>query len=328
MLKSAIGLLVVAASILSLAGTTSAARETICNTAAVVFCDNFEDRALGNGSSASLATFVDAKNPGWDFSDDPNPMQVASDRGFPDGSGGTKSLKFTYPACTWTTNQNQNCGTGFMSNRIGLFSLNDLYVRHYALWQAGFTWSPIINKHIAYMNNGGAARSPWFLSDAAFPHGQSRFIIADEPRTDTIQNENLNPPAVVINTEQWYCIEVHLRNSGTKLFEGWIDGVKRWSIGANGPDGSAFLGTTPWVQVFPDGYWNTDGPPCTAPCSKPASAKWFDNIVVSTAPIGCLGAAPRAPSSPQGVNLTMLSVALAAVAVVLGGRRRARRTGR
>ena len=47
-------------------GIASAAQEAICATAAVFFCDNFEDRAPGTGD---LTTFKSAKNPGWALSD-------------------------------------------------------------------------------------------------------------------------------------------------------------------------------------------------------------------------------------------------------------------
>jgi len=37
---------------------------------------------------------------------------------------------------------------------------SEFYMRHYAMWPAGYKWSPIANKHMAFLNNGGSDRRP------------------------------------------------------------------------------------------------------------------------------------------------------------------------
>ena len=82
------------------------------------------------------------------------------------------------------------------------------------------------------------------------------------------------------HTGQWHCVEAHVRlNSAGKtdgLFEMWIDGAaEAQRTGLN------FVGSAPYGinAVYFENYWNAG--------SVQDQARWIDNIVVSTARIGC-----------------------------------------
>lgn len=81
---------------------------------------------------------------------------------------------------------------------------------------------------------------------------------------------------------QWRCVEAHVRlddpGQANGVQEFWIDGQLEASR-----DGMTFVGDYDAYAinaVFFENYWN-DG-------STQDQARWFDNIVVSTEPIGCL----------------------------------------
>jgi len=265
-------------------GIASASEEAICSNPAVFFCDNFEDRAVGpNDLSGSKG----GKTLGWgniDFSG----MPVANDEHF----DGTRSLKFIYPACSWSDNQYEGCGTGFMGPPAFNPSPNDWYFRHYAKWSSTFTWSAVGTKHFALLTTDGSRR-PWLNMRG----GGGTLYLEDEPDSNRQYDQNQGNN-ITFNLNQWYCLEIHVRHNapGSDLVEVWVDGVLRLrNIDAN-------FGTLPWYTAMLSGYWNTS----PTPGSKPASAKWYDNIVMSTQRIGCLGGTPPSnaspPSTPGGVT--------------------------
>ena len=84
---------------------------------------------------------------------------------------------------------------------------------------------------------------------------------------------------------QWYCVEVHMRlnNAGQSdgMLELWVNGaLEAQRTGLN------YVGNAPYGinAVYFENYWNGVG-------QAGASAnqeRYFDNIVVSTARVGCL----------------------------------------
>ncbi|TLY42810.1 MAG: hypothetical protein E6K59_08050, partial [Nitrospirae bacterium] len=120
-------------------------QETICSDPNVFFCDNFENRATGFDD---LLTSKGSKTPAWSMSGSPtspNGVAVSTGQAF----DGTKSMAFNMPVCSWTDNQFSGCGAGYGSVPVGK---SDFYMRHYVMWPSGYQWSPIADKHIAFLN--------------------------------------------------------------------------------------------------------------------------------------------------------------------------------
>jgi hypothetical protein len=279
--------LMISLCLLAAKGRADAAPEAICSDPAVVYCDNFEDRPVG---TTGLQQNIGAKTGSWDMSDFVS-VRVSSNIAF----DGTKSMLFDYPACSWTDAQGgTGCGAAY-GMAMPQFNLSEFYMRHYVYWAPGYTWSSIADKHIAFLDSTGS-RAPWAFHTmwgSRTPHHVYEPI--DPPHYD--QNAI---PAVVWTTGQWYCLEIHIKQgAGNAILEGWIDGVKKWDYtNANFPN--AWTGGNSGLMV--SGYWNTN----VSPGSRGAQQRYFDNIVVSTQRIGCLGSPPPAsapPSAPPGVTV-------------------------
>jgi Big-like domain-containing protein len=108
----------------------------------------------------------------------------------------------------------------------------------------------------------------------------------------------------------WHCIEAHARlndpNQSNGVFELWMDGALNaretslnW-VGTYGQYG--------FNAVFFENYWNAGSPQ--------AQDRYFDDIVVSTAPIGC-GDAALPPPGPTPVASVSVSPAVDTVGVGL-----------
>jgi hypothetical protein len=264
-------------------GVASAAEEAICANAAVFFCDNFEDRATGFGD---LETVKTSKSTGWALSSFSNGMAVATDEHF----DGTKSLKYSYPACSWTDGQFTGCGPGYMTMHQG-FNVNEWYMRHYVKFSSGFVWSPIATKHLA-LQTAIPGRRPWLYASGMGLIGSDKWFLEDEQGGNRAFQQNQGN-AFVFATNTWYCIEIHVKYNSptTSLVEVWSDDVPylRYT--------DADLGGN-WSEILLSGYWNTPN----SPGSRGAQAKWFDNFVFSTQRIGCLGAQSSGPAAPSGVR--------------------------
>jgi hypothetical protein len=161
-------------------------------------------------------------------------------------------------------------------------------MRHYAKWSAGFVWSPIGTKHFALLANNGSERRPWFNMRG---NGGTHYL-EDEPDANRQYDQNIS--SMSFNSNQWYCIEIHVNrvSPGSAIVETWVDGVLRLQYT------NANFGTNNWTEILLSGYWNTS----PTPGSRGAQAKWYDNIVFSTARIGCLGASATEPSAPSGLR--------------------------
>jgi hypothetical protein len=264
------------------AATTVDGQEEICASSAVIICDNFENRAPGSGDLGRAIY----KNPGWGVSSGGGMSVSTSDK-----FDGSKSLEFRYPSGSWSSNQDEGAGTGYMAVDFG--GRPEIFLRHYVKWGSNWVWSPVATKHIAMLTSAGA-RAPWAW------HGTSGSALLHhiyEP-TQTMYDQNVGS-AVAVRAGQWYCLELHLKmnSPGSAVIESWVDNNLKWS------DTRATFGSqgTTWNSIMLSGYWN-------APGSHPAMSRWFDNIVVSTQRIGCMGtpppAAPNAPpAAPTGVTL-------------------------
>ena len=269
--------------LLAAKGRADAAPEAICSDPAVVYCDNFEDRAVGG---AGLLQNVGPKTGPWDMAE-VGSVRVSSNVAF----DGTKSMIFDMQACSWVDNQGGGCGAGY-GNAMPLFNLSEFYMRHYVYWAPGYVWSPVADKHVAFQDSAGG-RAPWAWHTTW--GGKTPGHIYEPVYYDYEQNVGL--PATVWTTGQWYCLEIHLKQgNGNAIIETWIDGVKKWNYtNATFPN--------PWNNgLMISGYWNTS----STPGSRGAQQRYFDNIVVSTQRIGCLGSPPppsAPPSAPPGVTV-------------------------
>jgi hypothetical protein len=270
------------AALITLAVSTTAAwaaQEAICSQTAVFFCDNFEDRAVGG---AGLQQSVGTKTGSWDLSDFSG-IRVSTNAAF----DGTKSMVFDMQACSWSNNQAGGCGVGYGYAQPGIGNRTEFYARHYVYWSPGYVWSPVADKHVAYEDSAGA-RAPWAwhtTSGNRIPHH------IYEP-TQTSYNENVGGSTIAWQTGRWYCIETRLKaGNGNAILEAWIDDVQVWRYtNATFPNA--------WRNFMVSGYWNTS----SSGGSRGAQQRYFDNIVLSTQRIGCLGSQPppvtAVPPSP------------------------------
>jgi hypothetical protein len=329
-------LLLLVVAVLMLSGVAHAAPEAKCSDAPVFFCDNFEDRATGSGD---LQNSKGGKTLGWLLSDF-STMTVATDQSFT----GTKSIKHSYPACSWDTNQSDLCGAGFMT-MLSAYNKNELYARMYSKWGSGagtWKWSANGTKHFNLATNGGADRQPWFNTVPSYPSGSGVHHVKNEPDGDQPYAQNQGNNATFLEN-QWYCIEIHVvRNSGTGdgVVETWVDDVLRMR------HTNVNWGTHNWDDAMLSGYWNSfqclasqgctqaecegydsaytpswNGTKCSF--SRVAQAKWYDNVIFSTARIGCIGGALTPPATPTGLTITLLlSVVVGAIVVTYPRRAR------
>ncbi len=91
---------------------------------------------------------------------------------------------------------------------------------------------------------------------------------------------------------QWYCVEAHARlndaGQANGVFEVWINGTREAQrTGLNWVGSFSAYGIN---AVYFENYWNAGAP-------QPEE-RYFDNIVVSTQPIGCLGSTLLPPPPP------------------------------
>jgi hypothetical protein len=282
-MKVRVGIPVAIWVILSAAGMASAAQEAICSNSAVFFCDNFEDRETG---TRDLTTSKGAKNPGWALSDFTS-MRVATNDKF----DGTKSLEFVFPACSSTDPSYAGCGAGYMDNSPANMNRVELYFRHYVKWGSNWVWSRNGGKHAAMMSSGGG-RAPWLWHHT---WGSNLLHHIYEPVYKEYE-QNVGT-AVAFQAGRWYCLETHLKMSGG-VIESWVD--NRLVMSYSGASLNTAGGS--WTSLLLSGYWNSDA----SGVSHPTMSRWFDNMVLSTQRIGCVGQTPQpqdavAPAAPAGV---------------------------
>jgi hypothetical protein len=108
----------------------------------------------------------------------------------------------------------------------------------------------------------------------------------------------------------WQCLEYHIKintragadnsgQGGDGIIEGWTDGIQRF----NYPNASQTMGasgsTAPndILRFTLSGSGNIYSPP-----SGITTHRYVDNIVMSTARIGCLGSSPTAPAAPTNLK--------------------------
>jgi len=284
-------------------------QEDICGDAAVVWCDNFEDRTVNLNTDLWRTKY---KNYGWGVSNF-NCVGVSCSSVVTAPSGtpaylGSKVLRMVTPV-------------GFSSG--GFFDAgfngtrNEIYFRKYTMWCGtsvcadDYIWSPIATKGISFETQAGTNSALWWFDagQSAIPK-QFWYFTSGATCGTYIRCQNANLPAQSVNLNQWYCLELRVKmNTGTGnadgIMEGWIDGVKKFDFQNEAIETSAYPNGITGVGVY--SYWNCQNESdCTGTGEvHPEIYRFEDNMVASTARIGCLsGSAPAAPTNFKAANPT------------------------
>lgn len=297
-------------------------QEPICDSPAVIFCDNFEARAVGSGDFARHTY----KNFGWGNAS--SFVVTANSNGVFSGSRGFEVM---YPA-------GANVGAGFMRGRFAnasdqAVSAPDIYTRWYVKWSSNFVFSAISNKHLksALLSGNdqhlmqrindsdivtvpGGITPPWYTAGGG-PNNADTYNLFQETNPITFQRN------------QWYCIEAHTKvNSASAVADGiieiWVNGVQRMSYSSLNMERTAASALRAYDSFFNDGYWNCTNAqqdpgsnacnPANAESTHPLQYRWHDNFVASTQRIGCLNGPPPPPSdvnppaAPSGLRISSL----------------------
>jgi hypothetical protein len=279
--------------------------EAICRTDPnVFFCDNFEDRAVGPLRNDAGPKF---KHNGYGTSQPDQPAVIDTER-----FDGSKSLDMVTP-------QNRASG-GFIDSNFPGGSRRTVYYRWYTKYSANYIWSPVATKHNELVTcgySGGSCGSDNGLFH--FVNGNRTPTIAYIwARTGQVLPSDVYFPQNMnfldhFNTAQWYCLEVRVTMNTTTsnsdgYIQGWIDGVQRMeypNVRLVAQAGAANMGSS--GTLIPS-YWNCDqNENCSDPAyNHPTMHRYVDNLVASTARIGCLGTPPPptpGPRPPATLNL-------------------------
>ena len=290
--------------------------EAICrNDPNVIFCENYEDRAVG-GSDLGGSRF---KNNGWAVSDFPSFSVVQTAEKF-DGTRGIAMITFA----------NTSGGTFMDTVFPDGVPRRTIYYRWYTKYSSNYVWSPEATKHnetlgldpavgpgaeYGVFNFVGAFGTP---RQPLFTRAYSVGCLASPPiLTECNDRPNMNGGFAQFNVNQWYCLEARItQNTGATAndgyFQGWIDGVQYWEY-PNINMQSQHQANPKHFGILITPYWNcVPGGPLGTDCSQsphPQITRYMDNIIVSDARIGCLGAIPPTPPPTTPCCLTVASLA-------------------
>lgn len=267
------------------AGAQTGNEEAKCTDAAVFLCENWQDNALGN-----IGTAARYKQNGWGSAG--SEFQIISATG-PQGTT-VHVLDEIYPDCSVPCSSlgESNGGGGFTDSTFSA-GHSELYHRHYEKWTSNWVHSDIGSKNLEYNPSNCCNLYIWhghFTDPQLYmQHGTSSFT--------GVFTQNQNQTDITLNT--WHCLESHVIISAgaSGASEAWLDGVQvvkytgqqTWDSSAT-MDGLKLSMNWNCVPTFPPGS------DCTG--QHPAGMhRYITNIIVSTAAVGCLGAAPSASSS-------------------------------
>jgi hypothetical protein len=267
--------------------------EAICRTDPnVFFCDNFEDRALGPMRNDAGPKF---KNNGYGTSQADQPSIINTEH-----FDGSRSLDMVTP-------QNRASG-GFIDTQFPGGSRRTVYYRWYTKYSSNYIWSPVATKHNELVTcgySGGCGSDNGLFNfvngnrtpTIAYIWGRTGQVLPSDvywPQNMNVLNQ--------YNVNQWYCNEVRVTmNSSIGASDGyiqaWIDGVQRMeypNVRLVNQAGASNMGSS--GSLIPS-YWNCDqNEDCSNPAyNHPTIHRYVDNMVASTARIGCLGTSPQPP---------------------------------
>jgi hypothetical protein len=270
----------------------------------VIFCENFEARAVG----PVVQTVVDPiyKNNGWGPYDYSCLRVTDNPAGIFDGN---RAFETAY-----TEGPTTGCAGMYAIFPGGPYT--NLYMRWYTKYSDNFVWSQIANKIMQWMNGVGALAGHLggihctgcpMVMDIGLNTAGWALPGTDgcPPDCELLPNEN---GGITYQAGVWYCEEVHLQMNtcatcADGLVEKWIavasdpTQVRHW----NYPNVIVNGGGNQWDQqvsgINSDSFWNCNATDvfnngvCSPGTSSthPLQYRWHDNFVASTQRIGCLG---------------------------------------
>ncbi|PYO80971.1 MAG: hypothetical protein DMD65_14145, partial [Gemmatimonadetes bacterium] len=278
------------------AGSSSAAGECATPQAGWIWCDDFEQNRLGQyfEYDSSSGDFVRAAGVGMDGS---YGMRVH----FAAGQVSAGSLHLAMGKVPDSYFRTVDAGTAIHRNVYWR-----MYVRNQTGWSGGGGYK--LSRAISF------ATSTWAEAMMAHvwgdPPGSGELYLDPASGTDAAGNllttkyndfanmrwlgaqSGVTPLFDASHVGQWYCVEAHaqLNDAGLSngMFEFWINGnLEARETGLNWLGSFSAYGIN---ALFFENYWNTGSPV--------AQERYFDNIVISTEPIGCVGSGPPPPPPP------------------------------
>jgi len=269
------------ATLLPVWGAAPDQQEDICTNAAVIMCENWEDRALGT-SDLGRAKY---KNPGW-LTTLPQTGMTVIDASSGNVYNGNRGLQFRYL-------QNEE-----FPGQMETVSPNDyptLYWRYYTRFSSNWKFSSIGTKGFETVTQGGQSVYAWW-NGAGFTDANELAQYTQNVSNPVAYRGNVNGGPFIITPGQWYCLELRVTyntgaSNGTIQF--WVDDVLRAdhpNIKVESPAGMTIEG---WILST---YWNMPG-------THPLMYRWFDNFVISRERIGCLSRDTTTPAPPTGLRV-------------------------
>ena len=265
-----------------------------------VFCDDFED----NTPLVGQGRYFEYDNDGGDFTI-LDVVGLNNSKGmralWQQGEVGAGNIKLSFGR-----NPSSYMNTGIRQNE----DFREIYYRMYLKMQDGWQGDPGKLSRVIVI-----AASDW--SEAMIAHlwgdDQNRLLIDPVRCVDTNNNvkckgyndfthmdwlgaqKGMTTVFDAAHNNQWYCIEAHVRlndpgySNGVQEF--WIDG--QLEARREGLDFVRSYTAYGINAVFFENYWNSGSPR--------QQERYFDNIVVSTQPIGCIDNTP--PNSPRNLKI-------------------------
>jgi len=253
-----------------------------------IFCDDFED----DTAMVRDGRYFEYDNNGGDFV----PLEGL-------GVDGSKGMRVRFQAGEVSAG---NFKLGFGRNPSGGMNrgirenedFREIYYRMYLKMQDGWTGNPMklsratsfssstdwSQAMIAHIWEGGAYSLGTDPVRCVDPNSQVKCIGYNNfPNMDWIGHQNgITPVFDSVHDGIWYCVEAHVKLNdpgySNGVHEFWIDG----QLEARGDNLNFVRSYTDYAinAIFFENYWNGG--------STQLQERYFDNIVVSTQPIGCL----------------------------------------
>ena len=297
-------------------GSSPAAGECATPQAGWIWCDDFEQNRLGQyfEYDSSSSDFVRAAGVGMDGS---YGMRVH----FAAGQVSAGSLHLAMGKVPDSYFRTVDAGTAIYRNVYWR-----MYVRNQTGWSGGGGYK--LSRAISFAtSNWAEAMMAHVWGD---PPGSGELSLDPASGTDAAGNllttkyndfanmrwlgaqAGVTPLFDASHVGQWYCVEAHAQLNDAALsngvFEFWINGnLEARETGLNWLGSFSAYGIN---ALFFENYWNTGSPV--------AQERYFDNIVISTQPIGCVGSgSPPPPPPPAPVAQVVVSPASASDTVGL-----------
>ena len=303
---------------LSITVEESTGQEALCSGPAIIFCDNFENSAPVEESSGG--PYLEHESAGGAF------VRTAGV-----GLFGTQGMQRTYGT-------NDTTGSwiilrfgrmpGSTSPHRNTEDFRDVYWRNYVKTGPGWSGNPTSNlkeSRVWVLASGANAFGPQAMIGHLWSNSDNDGTLMVDPASGTNSSgvvvttghndfANLNflgvgkgSTAVLSagNADTWFCVESHVRLNDSQasqngVQEFWIDGVLQAS-----QTGLNFVSTYNAFAInvlqFGEGTWNSPGSPS-------ANTRVWDNLVVSTERIGCIGGGSETTEAKWDADTTNINV--------------------